>query len=38
MMPNSDCSGQNETEACGTCVKPGLGRRLMFFSQAEGLP
>jgi len=38
MMSNSDCSGQNDTDDCGTRVSPGLSRRRMLFSHAEGLP
>ena len=38
MMPNSDCSGAKDTEACVVCVRPGLGRRCTLASYLDGLP
>jgi hypothetical protein len=37
-MPNSDCSGANDTDDCVVCVSPGLGRRCTLASNFEGLP
>ena len=37
-MPNSDCSGANDTEACAGLRQAGLGRRCTLASYFEGLP
>ena len=37
-MPNSDCNGANDTEACVVCVRPGLWRRWILDSYLDGLP
>ena len=37
-MPNKDCNGAKETEACVVCVSPGLCLRCTLISYCEGLP
>ena len=37
-MPNSDCSGANDTDAWLVCVRPGLGRRCTLPSYLDGWP
>ena len=38
MMPNEFCSGVNATDEVLVGVRPGLMRRMLYFSYGEGSP